>query len=59
MVLDRGQNVQPDRDYAFEKATWGLQATPVLGVAMLVFAIVALGRLVQRLVDRLTQTRRV
>ena len=57
MVVDRGRNVQPDRDYAFEKATWGLQATPVLGVATLVFAIVALGTLIQRLNARLSRNR--
>ena len=59
MVLDRGQNAQPDRDYAFEEATWGLQAMPVLGVTTLVLIMVALGRLLQRLVKRLSRNRDV
>lgn len=57
MVLDRGQGLRPERDYAFEQATWGLQATPVLGVVALVFGAIALGRFVRRTVKRLSSGR--
>ena len=54
VVFDRTQSVQPERDSAFEKATWGLQATPVFGLAALVLVVVALERLVRHLADRLS-----
>lgn len=54
MVVDPGQSIQPDRDIAFGQATSGLQATPVLGAAVLAFVIVAVGRLIRRLLERLS-----
>lgn len=54
MVVDPGQSIQPDRDLAFEQATSGLQSTPVLGAAVLAFVVVAVGRLIRRLLERLS-----
>ena len=57
MVVYRNQPVEPDRDYAFGKATWDLQATPVFEGVLLVLGIVALGGLVRQLVTRLKRSR--
>jgi hypothetical protein len=59
VVLDRGQSVQAERDYSFGKVTWGLQATPVLGVVAPLLVVVALGRLVRQLLERLSPARNI
>ena len=48
MVLDRGRSADPERDYVFEKATWDLQATPMLGIALLAITLAMIIGLLRR-----------
>ena len=57
MVVDRGQSTKPERDYAFEKATWDLQAAPMFGIALLAIALAAAIGLIRRVAMWLTRAR--